>query len=251
LAGAGATASFPDADGQLSTTAVMRIVRPIMLGVDVPVEQAHPHALRHTFGRLDMAAPKAQLSRLQRIMGHASPETTSRDVHHDDHELAAEHRRIERLQRRPARPPRGASSGAITKLNVPTPNSLPADITAGPDGNLWFTEAEGNEIGVVCIVLACHTHIKILQGPAVGLLATTLDRAVRVGILVERIVGTKHIRIGRVPFGFHHTGRLRIRWDLRVNGRKLPQGRYLVTLRALDNDNRVTARALPITIQIP
>ena len=35
-----------------------------------------------------------------------------RYVHHDDHELAAEHRRIERLQRRPARPPRGASAGA-------------------------------------------------------------------------------------------------------------------------------------------
>jgi hypothetical protein len=40
-----------------------------------------------------VAAPKAELSRLQRIMGHASPDTTSRDVHHDDHELAAEPRR--------------------------------------------------------------------------------------------------------------------------------------------------------------
>jgi hypothetical protein len=78
LAGAGATASFRDADGQLSTTAVMRIVRPIMLAADVPVEQAHPHALRHTFERLYTAAPNAELSRLRRIMGHASPETTSR-----------------------------------------------------------------------------------------------------------------------------------------------------------------------------
>jgi len=34
-------------------------------------------------------------------MGHASPETTSRYVHHGNHELAAEHRRIERLQRAP------------------------------------------------------------------------------------------------------------------------------------------------------
>jgi hypothetical protein len=48
-----------------------------------------------------MAAPQAELSRLQRIMGHTSPETTSRYVHHDDHELAAEHRRIERLQSDP------------------------------------------------------------------------------------------------------------------------------------------------------
>jgi hypothetical protein len=60
---------LPDADGQLSTTAVMRIVRPIMLAADVPVGQAHPHALRRTFGRLYMAASKAALSRLQRIMG--------------------------------------------------------------------------------------------------------------------------------------------------------------------------------------
>ena len=87
--------SLPDADGQLSTTAVMRIVRPIMLAADVPVGQAHPHALRRTFGRLYMAASKAALSRLQQIMGHASPETTSRYVHHGNHELAAEHRRID------------------------------------------------------------------------------------------------------------------------------------------------------------
>jgi transposase len=45
------------------------IVRPIMLAADVPVGQAHPHALRRTFGRLYMAASKAALSRLQRIMG--------------------------------------------------------------------------------------------------------------------------------------------------------------------------------------
>jgi site-specific recombinase XerD len=93
--------AFPDAGGQLSTTAVIKIVRPIMLAAGIPPVQAHPHTLRHTFGRLYMAAPGAELSRLQRIMGHASPETTSRYVHHDDHELAAEHRRIERLQHDP------------------------------------------------------------------------------------------------------------------------------------------------------
>jgi hypothetical protein len=83
-----------------------------MLAADVPVERARPHALRHTFGRLYMAAPKAELSRLPRSMGHASPETTTRRVHHDDHELAAELRRIERLQPRPTRPPRGPSARA-------------------------------------------------------------------------------------------------------------------------------------------
>jgi site-specific recombinase XerD len=93
--------SFPDAGGQLSTTGVIRIVRPIMLAAGVPEHQAHPHTLRHTFGRLYMAAPRAELSRLQRIMGHASPETTSRYVYYDVDELGAEHVRIDRLQRDP------------------------------------------------------------------------------------------------------------------------------------------------------
>ena len=79
----------------------MRIVGPILLVADGPVEPPHPHALRRTFGRLYMAAPKAEPGRPQPIMGHASPETTSRNVHHDDHELAAEHRRSKRLQRDP------------------------------------------------------------------------------------------------------------------------------------------------------
>ena len=32
--------------------------------------------------------------------------------------------------------------GAISEVAIPTPNSVPLGITAGPDGNLWFTEAE-------------------------------------------------------------------------------------------------------------
>ena len=65
--------SFPDAGGELSTTAVIKIVRPILLAAGVPPTQAHPHTLRHTFGRLYMAAPGAELSRLQRIMGMPPP----------------------------------------------------------------------------------------------------------------------------------------------------------------------------------
>ena len=109
---------FPEAGGRLSTTALIRIVQPIMTAAGVPREAAHPQTLRHTFGRLYMAAPRAELSRLQRIMGHASPETTSRYVHQDDVELAAEHLRIERLQRDPLarrqerRQARAASRGA-------------------------------------------------------------------------------------------------------------------------------------------
>jgi integrase len=92
---------FPDAGGAMTRQALLEIVRPIMLAAGVPAEQAHPHTLRHTFGRQYMAATGAKLSRLQRIMGHATPETTSRYVHHSVDELGAEHRRIDRLRSDP------------------------------------------------------------------------------------------------------------------------------------------------------
>jgi streptogramin lyase len=42
-----------------------------------------------------------------------------------------------------------ASAAAITTADfpIPTANSNPVEITPGPDGNLWFTEQSGNNIG--------------------------------------------------------------------------------------------------------
>jgi hypothetical protein len=40
-----------------------------------------------------------------------------------------------------------SSTGSITEFRVPTAKSSPLGIAAGPDGNLWFTEAYGNQIG--------------------------------------------------------------------------------------------------------
>ncbi len=39
------------------------------------------------------------------------------------------------------------TAGAFTEFTVPTANSRPNGITAGPDGALWFTELQGNKIG--------------------------------------------------------------------------------------------------------
>lgn len=37
--------------------------------------------------------------------------------------------------------------GVITEFPLVTPASHPKEITASPDGNLWFTESDGNQIG--------------------------------------------------------------------------------------------------------
>jgi virginiamycin B lyase len=42
--------------------------------------------------------------------------------------------------------PAAAQTGAIVEHQVPTANSQPVSIVAGPDGNVWFTEFRGNKI---------------------------------------------------------------------------------------------------------
>src|SRR5438445_13525559 len=39
------------------------------------------------------------------------------------------------------------AAATLTEVAVPTSNSVPEGITLGPDGNLWFTEFEGGQIG--------------------------------------------------------------------------------------------------------
>lgn len=79
--------TFPRAGGKLSTQGLSDIVKPLMLTAGVPPELAHGHVLRHSYASLYMAHPRAELSRLQRLMGHASPETTAVYVHHDHQAL--------------------------------------------------------------------------------------------------------------------------------------------------------------------
>ena len=73
----------------------------------------------------------------------------------------------------------------------------------------------------------------------------------RVGILVQRVTGKHHLKtVGRVPLGKHPKGHLRLRWNLRVNGKKLHAGRYRVTLRALDKQKNVLGLTRPVTIRV-
>jgi integrase/recombinase XerC len=52
--------------------------------------RVRPHRLRHTYGT-ELAAAGIDLLALRELMGHASPETTSRYVHLSSEHLAAEY----------------------------------------------------------------------------------------------------------------------------------------------------------------
>src|SRR5262249_5947220 len=58
---------------------------------------------------------------------------------------------------------------AIREFGIPTPSSDPSAITAGPDGNLWFTEAAANKIGRITpggVVTEVAAGISPRSGPA-------------------------------------------------------------------------------------
>jgi hypothetical protein len=98
--------------------------------------------------------------------------------------------------------------------------------------------------------------ISPVQGAAT--LAAKLSGPTNVGILVQRITGTRRLfgrrvprlrKVGRVPLGGHRRGRSRIPWGLRVNGDRLAPGRYQITLRAL-RGSRVTDLSKPVTVRV-
>jgi hypothetical protein len=107
------------------------------------------------------------------------------------------------------------------------------------------------------VILACLVQIRPLGLPAnpagftsVAIIKANIVRAAPVGILVQRIVGRRFVRVGKVPFGLQGTGRIQIRWDLRVGGHRLQAGRYLITLRMFDRHHNLIALARPIAITI-
>jgi uncharacterized delta-60 repeat protein len=72
-----------------------------------------------------------------------------------------------------------------------------------------------------------------------------------VGILVERRVHGRFVRVGRVPFGRKHKGRNRIRWHYRVNGRRLRPGIYFIRVRLLNRRGRVFEVSKRFRVRVP
>jgi hypothetical protein len=80
-----------------------------------------------------------------------------------------------------------------------------------------------------------------------------------VGILVQRVVGKTKLLgrtvpklelVGRVPLGRFKKGHGRVRWDGRVNGRKLKPGTYQVTVRAVSPKGAITDLAKPRRLRV-
>ena len=67
--------------GRVSSEALRKIVAPVMRAAGVEEELCHPHVLRHTFATLYMRRDGARLEHLQRLMGHASIDTTAQYLH--------------------------------------------------------------------------------------------------------------------------------------------------------------------------
>jgi hypothetical protein len=72
-----------------------------------------------------------------------------------------------------------------------------------------------------------------------------------VGIIVDRVGRNGVTRVGRVPLGSHPRSTLGLKWDLKVNGKRLHAGRYRITLRALDAHGTVLGLTKAVTVRIP
>ncbi len=90
-------------------------------------------------------------------------------------------------------------------------------------------------------------------------LSPTVSTTTKVGIFVVRVTGKRKLLgktvprikvVGRVPLGTARKARrARFGWDLRVDGRKLRAGTYLLTYRALKGE-RITALSGSIRIKV-
>jgi hypothetical protein len=86
-----------------------------------------------------------------------------------------------------------------------------------------------------------------------------LAQASGVGILVQRIAGSHKLfgktvptlePVGRVPLGRFKKGRGHVRWDGRVNGKRLKPGRYQVTVRAVSPKGDILDLGTPRTVRV-
>lgn len=55
--------------------------------------------------------------------------------------------------------------GEITEYAIPTANAQPAGIVTGPDGNIWFSEYQGNKIGRITLASTVPQVVEFYSTP--------------------------------------------------------------------------------------
>ena len=92
-----------------------------------------------------------------------------------------------------------------------------------------------------------------------GAVNFNLLRSSGVGILVQRVIGHHKLfgrtvptlkLVGRVPLGKFAKGRRHVRWNFRVNGKRLRRGTYQVTVRAVTPSLKIRDLGTPRIIKI-
>jgi hypothetical protein len=135
---------------------------------------------------------------------------------------------------------------------------------------IWDTQTQtmlngGVDLGAVATTDSGNLSLfekpvfRITRLPNLGTVSFSLLDPSNVGILVQRVVGHHQLlgrsvptlrRVGRVPFGRFRAGSRKVRWDLRVNGKRLAPGTYQVTVRALTQSGLVRDMGKPRIIQL-
>src|SRR5579862_3259267 len=68
-----------------------------------------------------------------------------------------------------------AQPAALTEFPVPSPDSAPRGIAAGPDGNLWFTELSTSQVAAITPA-GVITEFPLRAGPAAGVFSMARSR---------------------------------------------------------------------------
>ncbi len=130
-------------------------------------------------------------------------------------------------------------------VGLPTASSNPSlDIT-------------GREEGSIALQIVPNFVSTQITGTTVRF---TTTGPTSVGILVQRIVGKHKVLgrsapklklVGRVPFGRFAKGADKVKWDLKVDGKRLKPGKYLVTPRAVTAKAEVLDLGTPRVVTVP
>jgi hypothetical protein len=145
--------------------------------------------------------------------------------------------------------PEGAFAGDGIRTIEAGPALTAGPLALQPDCKLLAGGSTTHNYVIARLDQAQFTGTTFIQRAATGFFGTEICKQSEVGVLVERASRGRFRPFGRVPLGRKPGGRVRIGWNLRVNGRRLAPGTYHVRLRAL-RDGQVFAVSRTFRLRI-